>query len=271
MNHTQLADQILESLVQKKVYMKNEFHKPKQINTFFLDDVLDTNIARKIHAAFPKKEDMKSKKSLREYKNIAVQMDNYDPILEEVIYAFQDSRIVKAIEEITGLKDLIPDDKLYAGGLSLMSEGNFLNPHLDNSHDKERENYRVLNLLYYVSPDWEEKFGGNLELWDEGVSKPGRTIHSKFNRLVVMITNQSSYHSVSKVIVDRSRCCVSNYYFSKLPAEENEYFHVTSFYGRPEEKVKDVILRADSAFRNLLRKIFKKGIVATKHYYDRKK
>lgn len=45
-----------------------------------------------------------------------------------------------------------------------MAKDNFLNPHLGNSHDKDRECYRVLNLLYYVTPNWSHEQGGNLEL-----------------------------------------------------------------------------------------------------------
>ena len=32
-----------------------------------------------------------------------------------------------------------------------MPQGNYLKPHLDNSHDRDRKRYRVLNLLYYVT------------------------------------------------------------------------------------------------------------------------
>ena len=46
------------------------------------------------------------------------------------------------------------DETLYAGGISLMKNKDFLNPHLDNSHDKDKKKYRRLNLLYYVTPDW---------------------------------------------------------------------------------------------------------------------
>jgi len=59
------------------------------------------------------------------------------------------------IEEITGLKEMVPDKNLYAGGISLMANGNFLNPHLYNSHDNDMKYYRVLNLLYYCTPDWD--------------------------------------------------------------------------------------------------------------------
>ncbi len=37
-----------------------------------------------------------------------------------------------------------------------MSKGVYLRPRLDNSHDKNRKRYRVVNLLYYVTPEWRE-------------------------------------------------------------------------------------------------------------------
>jgi Rps23 Pro-64 3,4-dihydroxylase Tpa1-like proline 4-hydroxylase len=146
---------------------------------------------------------------------VGYQMSSYNPLLEEIIYAFQDPRAVKLISSITGIQQLLPDEHLYAGGISMMVEGHYLNPHLDNSHDLERNHYRVLNLLYYLTPDWRDEYGGNLELWDKGLDRPQRTLHSRFNRLVVMQTHTRSWHSVSKVETNGRRCCVSNDYFSR--------------------------------------------------------
>ena len=269
MKRDYLANLILENLIAKKEILNYEFNQNGRINSCFIDDLLPEDIAIELYEAFPSPEEMAIHKSLRENKRIAAQMDLYNPILEEIVYAFQDIRIVDIVEEITGLKEMTPDKYLYAGGISLMSTGNFLNPHLDNSHDNDRENYRVLNLLYYLTPNWDVDNGGNLELWDNGMSQPQRTIHSKFNRLVLMITNQSSIHSVSKVIAKGKRCCVSNYFFSKKPAEASEYFHVTSFYGRPEEPLRDLILRCDAFLRQTIRKITGKRIVETKHIYKK--
>lgn len=271
LNRNQLADLILDRLYSNKVNLRSEFIKKGQINSCYIDDLLPSEIAMQIYEAFPSAEEMAIHKSLRENKRVAAQMNLYNPLLEEAIFAFQDKRIVKVVEEITSIKQMTPDENLYAGGISLMANGNFLNPHLDNSHDNEREFYRVLNLLYYVTPNWEVTNGGNLELWDKGLKHPQRMIHSKFNRLVLMVTNKSSFHSVSKVVSEGKRCCLSNYYFSKYPAENEEYFHVTSFYGRPEEPVKDLILRIDAGIRNLVRKITKKRILETKHIYKKHK
>lgn len=271
LNRNTLADLILEKLVLKKEELKKEFSIKGRINSCFIDDLLPEEIAKQIYDAFPSPEEMAIHKSLRENKRIAAQMDLYNPLLEEIVFAFQDRRIVDIVEKITSIKEMTPDEHLYAGGISLMAHGNFLNPHLDNSHDNDRENYRVLNLLYYVTPDWDENNGGNLELWDNGTKSKQRTIHSKFNRLVLMITNKSSFHSVSKVISQGKRCCVSNYYFSKHPAENEEYFHVTSFYGRPEQPIRNVVLKIDATLRNLLRKITTKRVIETKHIYNKNK
>lgn len=269
LTRTYLADFIFDKLSIQKEDLKKEFNKTGRINSCVIDDLLPEEVAIEIYKAYPSPEEMALNKSMRENKRIAAQMDLYNPILEEVVFAFQDERIIKIVEEITGLKEMTPDEHLYAGGISLMASGNFLNPHLDNSHDNDRENYRVLNLLYYVTPDWDVNNGGNLELWDNGMGKPQRVIHSKFNRLALMITNKTSIHSVSKVTAIGKRCCVSNYYFSKKPAEASEYFHVTSFYGRPEEPVKNIFLRADAFLRQMVRQITGKRIVETKHIYKK--
>ncbi len=196
-------------------------------------------------------------------------MNKHDTLLEEVLYAFQDSKIVNLIGEICNINSLYADESLYAGGLSQMAKDNFLNPHLDNSHDAERERWRVLNLLYYVTPDWTTENGGHLELWPNGPKKEPMVIESKFNRLAVMATHDTSWHSVNQVLVDKSRCCISNYYFSDEPLKVTDKFHVTKFRGRPEDTFTNLVLDLDASLRMLVRKVFKKGIRKNPHVYKK--
>ncbi|MGG7036024.1 MAG: 2OG-Fe(II) oxygenase [Flavobacterium sp.] len=266
-----LADLIYLKLNGQQDSLKEQFQNSNsKIRFFFLDDLLPLEIVTAIHDVFPQPEQMVLKKSIREDKYIAAQMNLYHPLLEEIIYAFQDERIVKIIGGICGIKNPIPDENLYAGGISMMGKNQFLNPHLDNSHDKDRNLWRVLNLLYYVTPDWKVENGGNLELWPNGLKEKQITIHSKFNRLAVMETHNDSLHSVSPVVFDGFRCCVSNYYFSETPLRKSDSFHVTSFRGRPENKISDLILQADTFLRMALRKVFKKGIKENPHVYKKK-
>ena len=157
-----------------------------------------------------------------------------------------------------GFQQIEPDPELYAGGLSMMFRGDFLNPHIDNSHNRVRNRYRRLNLLYYVSPDWGASNGGHFELWDNTRINP-KTVLAHANRLVVMETNKTSWHSVNHVSADLPRCCVSNYYFSRLSPDSSDYFHVTSFTGRPEERLKRCIGVVDNALRYVVSSTLKLG------------
>lgn len=261
---------IYDALYANKENLKEQYHKSKDgIGYFFVDNVLPEEVVLEIYKVFPKPEDMMLKKSLREDKYVAAQMNKYDPLLEEIIYAFQDGRIVDLVSEICNVKNIVPDENLYAGGISAMGHKQFLNPHLDNSHDKDRQMWRVFNLLYYITPDWDEAYGGNLELWPDGLKEKQITVHSKFNRLAVMATHNNSLHSVSPVTYDGFRCCVSNYYFSARPLQQSDSFHVTSFRGRPENKFTDALLQLDALLRMGIRKVFKKGIKENPHVYKK--
>ena len=260
MNREKYADLIVKRMEEQKEALTAEFNLPGRIQSCILDDVLPKDLAVEIAGVFPKPEQMKLQKSIREHKYTAKQLDKFDKKIEEIVFAFQDPRILKVTSDVTGLKQLDPDPYLYAGGISLMANGNFLLPHLDNSHDKDRNEYRVLNLLYYITPGWKQEYGGNFELWDAGPDGKPREIVSAFNRLVIMATHETSWHSVNQVRVDMARCCISNYYFSKTPIDAHDYFHVTTFRGRPEQPALDMALKADGAIRSAVRKIFKKGV-----------
>lgn len=234
------------------------------IRHFFLDDLLPAEEARSLARQFPDPNTLILRSSLRERKRVGVDVKHYAPQIGECLFALQEPAVVQAIARITGLKDLEPDPSLYASGISVMGRGDFLNPHLDNSHDGEGRRYRALNILFYVSPGWELKNGGSLELWDPAVTR-AQTIWSKFNRLVVMETHQTNWHSVGRVLVDQPRFCVSNYYFSRTSPTGKDYTQVTTFAGRPEQPLKRLALKLDSFLRNTGGRLFPRYRQKSKH------
>src|SRR2546423_1989663 len=145
---TELARLALQRIAPLEASLRDEFHRPGQVSTFVVDDLFPNDIALRIYEAFPEISRMVRKKNLGQDKYVGFQMDQYDPILEETIYGFQEPDVVDLISRITTIPQLIPDRDLYAGGISAMCQGNFLNPHLDNSHDKDQQNFRALHLLY---------------------------------------------------------------------------------------------------------------------------
>ena len=216
---------------------------------FILDDLLPVDLVAKLYKDFPRKEKYVFRDTFREKKYTFTDTDSLESSLPgQVIDALQSESVIQEIKNITKMPGLSGDPSLYAGGLSRMDQGHFLNPHIDNSHDAQRKKYRRLNSLFYMSPGLQESDGGSLELWDKKVQAPVR-LYSKFNRLIVMETNKTSWHSVNPVSSDVVRCCVSNYYFTPSSPTGEDYYHVTSFTGRPEQPFWRIYGRVDNFLR----------------------
>lgn len=235
------------------------FNNPAGTRTrhFVLDDFLPDSTTNQIYQAFPRNtEGLLSLNSFRQRKKVSVYLSHYDSLLEYVTSAFQDQRVIELLGQITGVPGLEPDPRLHGKGMSIMSKGDFANPHIDHPHDGQCHWYRRLNLFFYLSPEWTLENGGTLELWDEKIETP-KTIVSCFNRVVVIETNKTSWHSVSKVLVNQPRYSVYNYYFSEYASGDQTTAHVSLFYGRPEQRLIRALSPLDNGLRNMIRKMSK--------------
>tara|TARA_A100001015_G_scaffold232052_1_gene262861 strand:- start:1708 stop:2499 length:792 start_codon:yes stop_codon:yes gene_type:complete len=258
---SRLTSLILEKLYTEEENIKFQWNNPDNTKTkhFYIDNLLPNEICMEIFNKFPKNiKNFKDRNSHRERKKTLTNLKDINCIVYDISYAIQSHSVVKKIEKLLNLKNLESDPTLYGSGLSVMFKNDFLNPHIDNSHDRKRKRYRRLNLLYYVTPNWKSQNGGNFELWDSKL-KHKKEITSKFNRLIVMETNKTSWHSVNKVKVDNLRCCVSSYFFSNQSPDNKNYFHVTSFSGRPDQFFLKLLSPIDNYLRNAFSKIFMFG------------
>lgn len=262
MSKEEIVELILQRLKQEESTLTQAFRQSAAevgVRYCFVDDLLPKAVAERVYQAFPHTDAMRLMDSFREKKYTSKKFDQFDSLMKDITFAVQDERIVELVGRITGIEEQIPDSSLYAGGLSAMVKGHYLSPHIDNSHEASRKYYRTLNLLYYVTPDWELENGGNLELWDNAVRR-NATIVSRFNRLAIMETTPTSWHSVSPIKVDRTRCCVSNYYFSPRSPTGSDYFNVTSFSAWPNQPAKRMLALADNALRQTLRLLAPGGL-----------
>lgn len=266
-----LSDLIIKKLNSVKMDLIDQYSKEDdlKIRTFYVDNLLPEELAKRAFNCFDLDgPNWRKMSSFREQKQTSKKFESFDSILKNVTFALQDQRVLDCISEITSMKNLKNDPSLYAGGLSYMKNGDFLKHHIDNSHDMNRKYYRRLNLLYYVTPNWDISSGGNLSLYNS-LNKEKKIIHSKFNRLVVMETHPLSYHGVTKIVSSRkvARCCISNYYFSKeSPAEEN-YYHITSFIDEEAGFPSRLKFKLDTLLRNIIRKVKPSGF-AKKDIYE---
>ncbi len=219
-----------------------------------IDDYLPQASAAAIAEAFPSERSAFDRLStFRERKWTSNALDALPPILREALLSFQSPQVIAEASRATGIADLIPDPTCYAGGVSAMQPKDFLNPHIDNSHNGGRTHYRRLNLLYYCNPSWRVGDGGELELWDRNVCR-AVAIAPKFNRLILMTTNRTSWHSVAPVRRGERRC-LSNYLFSQSSPDGSDYYHVTSYTGRPGQTGRRALAIFDNAARQFARRL----------------
>jgi Rps23 Pro-64 3,4-dihydroxylase Tpa1-like proline 4-hydroxylase len=253
-----LSKIIVEKLDNNSEKLSEQFFSQNQGITskfFIVDDLLPEEITFDIYENFPNKEFFMFRDNFQEKKLTFKDLRSLEnPLLNDITDSFQMDNVINSIEKITKISQLENDPSLYAGGLSRMDYGHFLNPHIDNSHDANRKRYRRFNLLFYVTPKIKESDGGNFELWDERVKNPF-IIPAKFNRLVVLETTKHSWHSVDPILSNIQRCCVSNYYFSEASPESYEYYNVTSFTGRPGHIVQKFYGKIDNLSRNFFSKL----------------
>ncbi len=247
-----LTDLIVARLCEQKEDLRKAFlidHPIKVARHFVLDELLPIEIATDIYNNFPKAKQMHLLHSPGKIKLKYSHLKEVAPLLQAINAAIQDPTVVAMIENITGIPHQIPDPTRFAGGISTLLRKYYINPHIDNSHDVEQKRYyRTVNVLYYVSPDWQLGDGGHYELWDEAIENH-ILVPNLFNRLVVMETNRTSWHAVSPVVCDAPRCCVFNYFFSEhSPENEPYFFDAPSFKPRPEQTVRRAIAAIKKIF-----------------------
>lgn len=266
MDQQQLSAAIARKLRESKEELQAYWQQSAPVRHFYLDQLLPDEIALSVFHALPDPATLMLRDTLKERKRVGIHLENYAPEMSAILYAFQAPEVLAIVSEITGLNGLSADASLYGSGISMMLKDDFLLPHLDNSHDGDGKLYRVLNALYYVTPDWPENQGGNLELWDKPM-KQRLELHSRFNRLVMMETHTDSVHSVNKVLYSgAARACISNYYFSAEPANHQQHIHRTTFFARPEDSlVKKLTLNMEGTAKNFLSKFFNNKTSRTRH------
>jgi hypothetical protein len=160
------------------------------------------------------------------------------PRLEDFLFRMNSAPVLEFLETLTGIEGLIPDPYYGGAGPHQIEPGGFLKVHADFNWHPKLHLDRRLNLLVYLNRDWDEEFGGHLELWDREMTRAVERILPVFNRTVVFSTTDFSFHGHPTPLAcppGRTRKSVSLYYYTNgRPDEERSAPHDTIFKQTPQ-------------------------------------
>ncbi|MDE2302770.1 MAG: 2OG-Fe(II) oxygenase [Sphingomonadales bacterium] len=170
------------------------------------------------------------------------------PRTRQLINFMNGQEVLDFLERLTGIKRLVSDWQLGGGGLHALRDGGYLNVHADFNLQRHLKLDRRINLLLYLNRDWQESFGGQLELWDADMTACQKSILPLFNRCVIFNTTDKSFHGNPVPVATpdgRPRLSLAFYYYTNgRPAAETAGAHATIFKHRPGEERRSDRLRS---------------------------
>ncbi|MBD2022179.1 2OG-Fe(II) oxygenase [Leptolyngbya sp. FACHB-36] len=254
-----LSPEYLKDLANK---YREEYAAAQPFPHVVIDNFLpDPSVLNEILNEFPKPGDIQWKKfqTNTEKKLASTHEQQMGDMTRSLLYQFNSSTFITFLEILTGIDGIIPDPHFEGGGLHQIERGGYLKMHVDFNQHKKLKLDRRLNLLVYLNKDWQEEYGGQLELWDKDMTHCEKKILPLFNRCVVFSTTDFSYHGHPEPLncpEDRTRKSLALYYYSNgRPAEEiSSVAHSTIFQARPEDNF-EPNEPSKASFKTVLKKL----------------
>lgn len=187
-----------------------------------IDDFLPEPVARMCLAEFDRNStignegevtfDRPQERAKRQYRP-----DDMSAEVRNLFYTFNSLPFIRVLENISGIKGLIPDPYFRGGGFHEIFTGGHLSVHADFNHHVNMGLERRINLLIYLNDDWSDEFGGQLELWANDMSRCVQSVVPVFNRAVMFNTTSESNHGNPNPVNHpdgRSRKSIALYYYT---------------------------------------------------------
>lgn len=166
---------------------------------------------------------------------------------------------VQFLESLTGFKQLTPDPYFRGCGLHSTGRGGRLMVHSDASRHPNPKFHQILNLILYLNRDWQEDWGGHLELWNQDATRCETRVLPIFNRCVIFYTGTNSYHGHPHPLTcpeHRRRNSLAVYYYTAERSFNDSYTHWKNYVDwiptAPEDREMSLIHRVKGFARKTI-------------------
>ena len=220
-----------------------QFARREPFRHVVIDDFLAPDVCAALLAQFPPFErgNARNENGQLGAKSTIERIRGLGPAFSALDDAIQQRAFLDLIGAITGIPQLRYDPWYFGGGTHENRSGQDLDPHVDfNRHPVERW-HRRLNLIVYLNREWDDAWGGSLELHSDPRSADDRItrITPLYNRAVIFETTEWSWHGFSRIALPAEKAALSRksialyFYTAERPAEELAGTHSTIYVDRP--------------------------------------
>ena len=254
---TEILSNKFKNLEQIALQMQNKYLDAKPFPHIQLQKFFDDNFLNEVLHEFPNLNKIQDSEEYKNKNEVKLSYNKYENFPGKIknLFDFLNSKIfLLFLQNITGIKEnLISDPYLMGGGLHEIKKGGVLKIHTDFNRHPFFNLDRRINVLIYLNKNWDERYGGQLELWDKEMKKCEEKISPIFNNMVIFSTTDFSNHGHPDPLncpENISRKSLALYYFSS---------------GRPESEVANNNAKNRTFFKN--RSGFKNDANENKEYF----
>lgn len=130
--------------------------------------------------------------------------DSMPYALSEIVQYFHSNEFTSYIEQLTGIDNLISDSSMRWSGMRVMIPGSHQLIHSDARKSPETGLRKELTCLVYLSKTYDAaRHTGNLEIWDDDMQNCVHSIQPVYNRFLIFLNSDTSYHGVPDVNFER--------------------------------------------------------------------
>ena len=201
--------------------LANTYQTNKPFPSIYIDDFFDENFLEEVLKEFPRVDQLKDKiyyANPNEDKYATKGEYTFGDQTKKLVHFLNSQPFFEFLQKITGIEEtLIPDPYFEGGGFHEIKPGWFLKVHVDFHKNKKLQLSRRVNFLIYLNKDWEEEYGGHLELWEKDMSQCVSKILPKFNREAMFSTTGDSWHGHQDQLncpEGKSRKSLALYYYT---------------------------------------------------------
>jgi Rps23 Pro-64 3,4-dihydroxylase Tpa1-like proline 4-hydroxylase len=263
---------------EKASELRQTFRSARPFRHVVIDDFLEPSFCREICDQFP---DFDAKAAINENRQVGgkatqERVRGLGPAFKTLDDLVQSKAFRNMVSRISSVPDLKYDPHYFGGGTHENRQGQDLDPHIDFNYHPISRQHRRLNLIVYLNEEWEDDWGGSIQLHRDPRREPSEdeivTVTPLMNRCVMFETTEHSWHGFPRIELPEDKQHLSRrsfalyFYTEDRPAEETATEHSTVYVERhlPEyiragktleehdlEEIKRLLARRDQHLKRL--------------------